>query len=239
MRHVTVAIIALLFMSIVSKSQDLPDTQAHLDLLKAKFSGAAPTDKARVYEAGIDSVRLSGVVESSLKVGVTAPDFELPNAASKPIRLSELLRTGPVVLTWYRGGWCPYCNITLHDLQVALPEIQKAGGTLVAVSPEIPDSSLSTLEKHALQFEVLSDAGNAVGRAYGIIYKIPSSIVDQYRGRLDIPAYNHDKSWELPLAATYIIDRNRIIRWAFVDADYRRRAQPSDIVAELKNLQLN
>jgi peroxiredoxin len=236
MRHIEIAILALLFMSSVSKSQELPDTRAHLNSLKAKFSATAPADKARIHEAGIDSVRLSGVIETSLKVGDTAPDFELPNASSKPIRLSELLKTGPVVLTWYRGGWCPYCNIALHDLQEALPEIHKVGGTLVAVSPEIPDSSLSTAEKHSLKFEVLSDKGNHVAQTYGIVYKIPVSVVEQYKGRLDIPAYNHDESWELPLAATYIVDSQGVIRWVFLDADYRNRAEPSDIVAELKKL---
>ncbi len=208
-----------------------------LDEFREKSSKTAPPERLRVYEQGIDEVRKSGVTEKALKVGDRAPDFELPNAAGKMVKLSELTARGPVVLTWYRGGWCPYCNIALRGFEKTLPEIRAAGANLVALSPEMPDNSLTTAEKNHLDFEVLSDRGNKVAHAYGVAYKIPKVVADQFKGRLDLAKYNGDDSGELPLGATYVIDRDGVIRYAFVDADYRKRAEPSDVIAALRGLE--
>ena len=138
------------------------------------------------------------------------------------------------MLTWYRGGWCPYCNIALRGFQKKLPEIRDEGASLVAISPETPDNSLSTAEKDHLEFEVLSDHGNKVAQAYGVAYKLPAVIAEQSRARLT--KYNRDDSGTLPLGVTYVIDREGVIRYAFVDADYRKRAEPSDVLAALRGL---
>ena len=156
------------------------------------------------------------------------------NAAGKEVKLAELTARGPVVLTWYRGGWCPYCNIALRGFHKSLPEIRAAGATLVALSPETPDNTLSTTEKNHLDFEVLSDRGNKVAHAYGVAYKVPKVVVEQSKGRLDLAKHNGDNSGELPLGAAYIVDRGGVIRYAFIDADYRKRAEPSTVVAVLR-----
>lgn len=207
-----------------------------LDEFRAKSSKSAPPERLRSYEQGIEQVRKSGVLEKALKVGDRAPDFALPNASGKTVRLSELLSRGPVVVTWYRGGWCPYCNIALRGFQRRLPEIRKAGATLVAISPQTPDNSLSMAEKDRLEFEVLSDKGNQAARAYGVAYKVPKVVTDQLKGRLDLSRYNGDDSNVLPLGVTYVIDREAIIRYAFIDADYRKRAEPADVLAALRSL---
>ena len=137
-------------------------------------------------------------------------------------------------MTWYRGGWCPYCNIALRGFHKSLPEIRAAGATLVAISPETPDNTLSTAEKNHLDFEVLSDHGNKVAHAYGVAYKIPRVIAEQFKGRLDLARHNGDESGTLPLGATYVIDREGTIRYAFVDADYRKRAEPSHVLAAVR-----
>jgi peroxiredoxin len=199
-------------------------------------SKKAPPDRLRAYEQGIEEVRKSGVTGKALQVGDRAPDFELLNAAGKKIKLSELTARGPVIVTWYRGGWCPYCNIALRGFQKLLPEIRAAGATLVALSPETPDNSLSTAEKNQLDFEVLSDRRNKVAHAYGVAYKVPKIVTEQSRGRLDLAKHNCDDSGELPLGATYVVDRKGVIRYAFVDADYRKRAEPSAVLAELRQL---
>ena len=111
-----------------------------------------------------------------------------------------------MVLTWYRGGWCPYCNLTLHQLQVELPEFEANGAHLIALTPELPDKSLSTSEKHNLKFEVLSDIGNEIAKEYGIVYKLTNDVANAYNKSFGIEEYNGDGSNELPLAATYIID---------------------------------
>lgn len=207
-----------------------------LEEFREKSARSAPPDRIRAYEQGIEEVRKSGVLETALKVGDRAPDFELPDASGKKVKLSELIARGPVVVTWYRGGWCPYCNIALRGFHKSLPEIRAAGASLVAISPETPDNTMSTAEKNHLDFEVLSDRGNKVAHVYGVAYKIPRVIAEQFKGRLDLAKHNGDDSGTLPLGATYVIDREGIIRYAFVDVDYRKRAEPSDVLAALHRL---
>jgi len=149
------------------------------------------------------------------------------------VQLNDYLKKGPVVLTWYRGGWCPYCNMTLHYLQEQLPNFQLKGASLLALTPEIPDQSMSTIEKHQLQFEVLSDVGNKVAKQYGIVFKLTDAVADSYQKAFDLHAFNGDESDELPLAATYVIDQNGQIVYTFLDADYRNRAEAKDILAAL------
>ena len=214
---------------------DAPVRQ-ELDEFRDKVAKTFPADRLRDYDQGIEEVRKSGVLEKALKVGAKAPDFTLPNATGKEVKLADLLTRGPVVVTWYRGGWCPYCNIALRGFHKALPEIHSLGANMVAISPETPDNTLSTTEKNHLDFDVLSDKANKVAGLYGVAYKIPQVVANQFKGRLDLAKYNGDDSAQLPLGATYVIDRDGIIRYAFIDADYRKRAEPSDILAALRSL---
>lgn len=214
----------------------MPALQAKLDEIKDQSTKRAPKELIALYEDGIKQVAGSGVTASALQVGATAPDFTLNDATGRPVRLQTMLESGPVVLTWYRGSWCPYCNVQLRAYQDAIEEIRTAGGQLVALTPEKPDGTLNTVEKHALKFAVLSDVGNEVGRQYGIVYKLPDSLIDKLRGTLNLSRFNGDESWELPLAATYVIARDGKIVRAFVDADYRRRDEPGAIVAALKSI---
>mgnify|MGYP006266090767 CR=1 FL=1 len=207
---------------------------SQLEAKKAAFNAAASDEKKQAYAQGILEVEQSAAMANALRQGDRAPDFRLPAATGEMIRLSELLAEGPVVLTWYRGGWCPYCNISLRAYQQALPEIYQQGGQLVAISPELPDSSLSTQQKNDLEFYVLSDVGQQVAQEYNVVYTLPQGVIEQFKGRLDIPAYNGDDTWQLPLAVTYVIDTDRRIRYAFVDADYRKRAEPAELIEALK-----
>ena len=179
----------------------------------------------------------SGIVESAIAVGATAPDFTLPNATGASVQLTQLLSQGPVVLSFYRGQWCPYCNLELRALQQALPDIVNAGATLVAVSPQTPDNSLSTVEKNELTFEVLSDVGNRVARSYGLVFELPEALRPIYAGfGIDLPAHNGDDTFELPIPATYVIGTDGTVSHAFVNADYTKRLEPADIVAALQAL---
>lgn len=154
----------------------------------------------------------------------------------KCINFQSVLDHGPVILTWYRGGWCPYCNLTLQFLQNNLPEFKKYGANLLALTPELPDKSLSTSEKHGLQFEVLSDVGNKVAKQYGLVYKLTDALANVYQNNLGLNDYNGDDSSELPITATYVIDSKGIVKYAFLDADYRKRANISDILDTLKTI---
>jgi peroxiredoxin len=207
-----------------------------LEEFKREMASKAPAERLKAYEEGVELVKKSGAVERALKVGDKAPDFVLPNATGKPVELSGLLKHGPVVVTWYRGAWCPYCNIALRGLQKVLPEIKAEGASLVAISPQTPDNALTTVEKDGLGFEVLSDRGNKAAGAFRVAYKVPAVVIEQFKGRVDLSKYNGDSSNELPLGATYVIDQQGVIRYAFVDGDYRKRAEPSAVVAALRGL---
>lgn len=196
-----------------------------------------PAETLAVMDAATDEVTATWDPEASVTVGSIAPDFTLPDATGNKVSLSDLLGAGPVVLTLYRGGWCPYCSTELRALQAILPELRQAGATLVAVSPQTPDNSLSTAEKLELAFPVLSDEGNAVARSFGLVYSLPESLRAVYAGfGLDLPAANGDDSFELPVPATYVIGRDGLVAWSFADADYTRRAEPADILGALAAL---
>lgn len=211
--------------------------QTQLDELRDSFNSQAPQEVKTVYEAGVKTVDDSGITSKALQVGDTALDFSLTNAKGEMINLHDALKEGPVVLTWYRGGWCPYCNLTLQALEKALPEFKAAGAQLFALTPEVPDKSLSTAEKHALDFEVLSDIDNAVARQYGIVYQLTNEVAQIYASKFGLSDYNGNEKNELPLAATYVIDPQGKITYAFLEADYRKRAEPSEITAALNQLQ--
>ena len=208
-----------------------------LSLLTAKKDASAlrsDEHKKAVYAAGIEAVANSGVLTSAMQVGDVAPNFTLKNALGENVALYDELKKGKVVLTWYRGGWCPYCNLTLSALQKELPNFKTNGANLIALTPELPDSSLNTSEKNKLEFEILSDVGNKIANKFGIVFDLTPDVAAMYNASFDMNAYNGDKSNQLPLAATYVIAEDGKILYAFLDADYRNRAEPSEITAFLK-----
>jgi len=204
-----------------------------------EMAGQIPPDAQQTMRQATEALERSGVSDRSLKVGETAPDFTLPDVHGASANLADALVQGPVVLSFYRGGWCPYCNLELQALQQALPEIQELGAQLLAVSPELPDNSLSTAEKHALAFTVLSDKGNRVAREFGIVFTLPEALRPIYtQFGIDLPAWNGDDSFELPMPATYVIGRNGIILDGFVNTDYTQRMEPEKILDTLRNHQI-
>lgn len=212
--------------------------QQELDARRAEFTAKASPDRVAAYQRGVDELTADGIAARAVQAGEAAPDFTLRNARGEAVRLSALLAQGPVVLSFYRGGWCPYCNLQLRAYQRALPEIQALGAQLVAVSPEAPDHTLSTQQKNELAFEVLSDTDGAVGRAWRLVYELSDELRGLYTANnMDLARINADGRWELPLAATYVIGRDGTVRLAFVDTEYRRRLEPDDILAALRALQ--
>lgn len=175
-------------------------------------------------------------VSKALKVGDKAVDFTLKNAKGEDVTLYSLLEKGNVVITWYRGGWCPYCNVALSQLQEKLPEFKSLNTNLVALTPELPDHSLSTQEKNKLEFEVLTDLNNEVARLYGVVFKLDDKTAQRYEQALHLSSRNGTNSSELPVPATYIIDKKGKIRYAFVNPNYKERANPEVIIQELRKI---
>jgi len=172
-----------------------------------------------------------------LRVGEKAPNFTLPDATGKGVTLEDVLKNGPVILTFYRGGWCPYCNMELRAYQQLMEDIESAGAKLIAVSPQMPDASLSTKEKNELDYFVLSDDGNKVADEYRLVYKLPPYLVDIYKEKgLDLEKANDSDSWTLPVSATYIIKQDGTIAYEYTKADYKDRVEPSEVVEKLKSL---
>jgi peroxiredoxin len=193
-----------------------------------------PAERQAVMERHINELR-DGLAKTALKAGDQGPPIVLTNAKGTIVDVKSLLSRGPVIVTFYRGGWCPYCNLELKAFQQILPQIKAAGASLVAISPEKPDDTLSTAEKNALDFEVLSDVGQKVGRAFGLVYTCSDELKWAYREfGLDIPGKNGADEWALPISATYVIGRDGQIAYAYTDADYRDRAEPEEVLTVLK-----
>ena len=202
-----------------------------------QINAQIPEAIAERITTAIGDVDASGVAPG-LAPGDKAPEFSLPDAMDRSVSLAERLSRGPVVLVFYRGEWCPYCSTYLRALQAALPEITARGATLLAVSPQTPDHSLSITEKAQLGFDVLSDVDQAAIRAYRVQFTAPDGLQDVHTNvfQLDLRDHTANGSWQLPIPATYVIGRNGVVRAAHVSADYRTRMEPADIIAALDNL---
>jgi len=212
-------------------------TERGLSQELAEMAARASAPIASRIQEALDDIE-SGGLASGLEVGDRAPEFDLPNATGERVTLRQRLEAGPVVVTFYRGDWCPYCNVTLRALQAALPRFKARGATLIAISPQAPDRSLSLAEKLALEFDVLSDIDQAVARAYRVNFTVPADMKDLYLDTFhnDLAKQTADGSWDLPVPATFVIDDLGIIRARHVSVDYRTRMDPEDILAALDAL---
>ena len=195
-----------------------------------------PKPALAIMDAETARLVASDLAASALKVGDPAPDFILPDAHGEPVRLHSLLRAGPVVLVFYRGGWCPYCNLHLRGFQRRLPEIRALGAQIVAISPQLPDNSLSTQEKNELAFPVLSDVGNKVARQFGIVFELSGELLKLYRqfGHALEDFNGKAGRKELPVPGTFLLDPKGIARLAHVDVDYTHRLDPDKVIEVLK-----
>jgi peroxiredoxin len=166
------------------------------------------------------------------------PSFMLPDAKGNDVSSEEFLKKGPVVISFYRGGWCPYCNLELKALQSKLPEIKALGAELIAISPELPDYSLTTQEKNALAFPVLSDKDNEVARKFGLVFDLDKELIPLFQKVFDwdLVAINGSEKVELPIPATYVVSRDGVIQFAFVNSDYTQRAEPDKILEVLRRI---
>ncbi|WP_062060289.1 peroxiredoxin-like family protein [Aquimarina longa] len=208
------------------------DLKARSEISAKKYSDSIHT----IMNKGIQTIRDSNLISKALKTGDQIPEIILPNAAQINISVQEQLLTKKVILSFYRGGWCPYCNLELNALQKALPEFEKNGATLIAISPEIPDNSLTLSEKNNLSFEILSDLNNKIAKEFNLAFTLSQDLIEVYKGfKIDLEKSNGNPNQQLPISATYIINQNGTIIYDFIKEDYKERADPKELIKVLKN----
>lgn len=215
----------------------MPTLDEQLAEIRAGSAKRWPPERLAAMEAHIAELANSGFARAALQPGMKAPPVVLPDQHGERFDIVTILARGPVVVTFYRGGWCPYCNLELKAYQAVLPRLLGAGASLVAISPEKPEETATTAEKNALAFPVLSDVGQEVGRAFGVVYALTAALRELYTNLgLGLPArHATPDDWALPLSATYVLDRDGTILHADLGTDYRRRADPTEIITLLES----
>lgn len=208
--------------------------QTELDTFRAAWEGRVGAQITGLVAADNAALAASGQPGRAARTGSSFPSVVLPDQLGRPVDIADLAAEGPVVVTFYRGGWCPYCSLELRAWQKAMPELVRLGARLVAVSPETPDNALDTAEKNDLAFTVLSDSGGRLADALGIRFALSPEIKALYQkfGH-DLPSHNGDGAWSLPMPATFVLARGGQIVLAEVDPDYRRRMEPATALAAL------
>lgn len=214
--------------------------KAKLAAFKADFDAGkppynAPRSAVEIMHRATAELRASGLADGALKAGDRAPQFTLNDADGKPVSSAELLKQGPLVVSFYRGVWCPYCNMDLQALQATLPQIVALGARLVAISPQIAANSRKSMRDNHLSFPVLSDPNNDTAAAFGVRYALPDYLIELYKSfKNDLPVINGEPSWTLPLPGRFVIDRDGIIVYAEVDPDYTTRPEPETLLPVLE-----
>jgi peroxiredoxin len=211
--------------------RSLRDIFAERKALIAKY---VPPDTQDVHARVISELKEKRLAENALTVGSKTPAFELNDHNGKPVSSAQLLSKGRLALCFFRGRWCPFCVGQLEAMNLLLPQIEEAGASLVAISPQTVQQSFFMVDQHKLRFPLLSDAGNQVARPFGLVYRVPDDQQAIYRRAfVNLPFANGDDSWELPIPATFILDRDRTILYASADEDYTQRPEPGEILERL------
>lgn len=216
----------------------LPNLRQRLADFKAAAMNSAIGVEARDITAKALQAQAREMPSPGLKPGERAPDFILPNACGAQVQLQNLLARGPVVLSFYRGAWCPYCSIQLRAMTECLPQLRERGASFVAITPQLPDRSLKQQQQETYPFAILSDLDDSVMKAYRLHFELPAVLKDLYlnRFRFDLADFNGAGRYSLPVPATFVIDQHGIVRAAYAHVDYTLRMQPADILAALTDI---
>jgi peroxiredoxin len=208
--------------------------KAELTAVTRELGATLPEDALTLLQRSTQRMIDNKLGDEAVTVGDTFPTFSLPNAVGDAVSSEDLLTYGPLVLSFYRGGWCPYCNLELRAYQQLLPDIRNLGADFLAISPQLPDESLTMAAKANLSFEVLTDTGNSLAEHLGLVFEVSPGIQDIYRSMgYDLERINGNTRWTLPIPATYVINSNSVIEFAFVNPDHSVRLEPSEVLSFL------
>jgi peroxiredoxin len=216
----------------ITDARPLREIFAERKELIAKY---VPPETQAIHAQAVAELKQRNLAAGTLQVGAKAPPFELSDHDGKVLKSSDLLANGRLAVSFIRGRWCPFCVGQMEAMNLVLPQIDQAGASLVAISPQTVKQSYFMHDQHKLRFPLLSDAGNNVARAFGLTYRVPAAQEAVYRRAfVNLPFTNGDERWELPIPATYVIDRDGTILYALANEDYTERPEPLDIVQTLK-----
>jgi peroxiredoxin len=214
--------------------------QDKLDAFKADFRAGkppynAPAEIHPIMERATAELIASGQAARAVKAGDRAPRFRLTDQDGNKVSSAELLARGSLIVSFYRGVWCPYCNIELRALNEVLPEIQALGANVVAISPQVASNSRKSVRDNHLSFPVLSDSRNETAAAFGLRFNLPDYLIELYKKlKNDLPAFNGDPSWTLPIPARYVIGQDGVVLYSEVNPDYTHRPDPSEMLPVLE-----
>ena len=214
--------------------------QAKLDAFKADFEAgkppySVPRSVIDTMHRATEELIATGAATRALKAGDMAPLFVLKDPDGKPVPAAELLAQGPLVISFYRGVWCPYCNMELQALEAAKPAFDRYGASLLAISPQTAPNSRKSVRQNKLSFPILSDAKGKVGAAFGLRFDLPDYLIELYKSlKNDLPTFNDDPSWTLPMPARYVIGQDGMILYSEVNPDYTHRPEPEDMIPVLQ-----
>ena len=218
--------------------------QAQLDAFKADFEAGKPPYNVppaviEVMHRATAELIASGIATRTLKAGDKAPAFTLKDPDGVDVSSAALLAQGPLVVSFYRGVWCPYCNMELQALQAALPVFEAAGAKLVAISPQTAANSRKSMRQNSLGFPILSDTHNDIAAAFGLKFALPDYLVELYKAlKNDLPSFNNDPSWTLPMPGRFVIGQDGVILYAEVNPDYTRRPETADMLPAIRSAAL-
>jgi peroxiredoxin len=215
-----------------------PDTRSLREIFaerKEKIAQYVPAETQALHRHVIDELRSSGLAANSLAVGEKAPAFSLPDHDGNPVSSNDLLSRGRLVLSFFRGRWDPFCCGQMEAMNQIVAAIQEAGASIVAISPQTVKQSFFMADQHRLRYPLLADTGNAVARQFRLVYRVPDEQQAIYRRAfINLPFTNGDEGWELPICATYILDRDATVLYRSANEDYTERPEPAEILEHLR-----
>ena len=211
--------------------------QAKLDAFRENFEAGGPPYNApswihEIMHRATRELIESGAADRALKVGQKAPEFTLKDGDGGEVSSAGLLARGPLIVSFYRGVWCPYCNMEIQALQSTLPELERLGASLVAISPQSAANSRKSQRDNKATFPILTDPGNEVAAAFGLRFRLPDYLIDLYENTLknNLPQVNGDLSWTLPMPGRFVIGQDGMVLYAEVNPNYTRRPEPEELL---------
>ena len=212
----------------------MTDLATQIQQFNIELAAKVPQEVLEAFGKSIEDLKTKNIEEKSIKIGETIPNFSLKNAKNEVVNSSDILKNGKMIIAFYRGSWCPYCNLELKALQEKISEFKEKNATLVAISPQSPDNSLTVIEKHHLTFEVLTDKDNVFAKQLGIVFELQDFVLPYYHALgIDLSSFNKNADNSLPIPAVFVVNESSKIIYKFADANYMNRIDIDELLKTL------